>query len=338
MSTRGPLIRLLAFVSVTLLATALLARTIQGFQDDGPTYNAVFSDATQLLPNDDVRLAGVTVGRVSSVSLTKDALARVTFTLSDNIRLTSDSTVTIRYRNLIGERYLALDVPAGGRPLEPGATLPMTQTQPALDLTAVVNGFRPLFRGLDSRSVNALSISLVRALQGEGGTIASLLSSTGSLGHAIARRDARIGALVTDLTAVLNQVNQRSRPFNRLVTHLDRFTDDLAADRAVVVKALAGIDRLAVATDTLLSRSRPGLSGTIRGLRAVATRLSRNRRQLDAKMELLPVKLNAIMRAAQYGSWFQFYNCGLGLEVSLLRDQPPLSVPPDRPDTEICGA
>jgi phospholipid/cholesterol/gamma-HCH transport system substrate-binding protein len=338
MSTRLPLIRLVAFVSVTLLATALLTRTIQGFQDDGGhTYSAVFSDATRLQPNDDVRVAGVAVGRVSSVSLTKDALARVSFTVNDSLRLTTDSIARIQYRNLIGERYVALDVPAHGPPLRDGGTLPLAQTEPALDLTAVVNGFRPLFQGLDARSINTLSISLVRALQGEGGTIASLLSSTGSFGRAIARRDARIGALVTDLTTVLNEVNQRSRPFNRLVTHLDRFTGSLAADRAVVIEALVGIDRLSTATDTLLTRARPGLAGSIRGLRAVATRLARTRGNLNQKMHLLPVKLNAIMRAAQYGSWFQFYNCGLGLEVNLLKDQPPLAVPPNPPDTEICG-
>lgn len=340
MSYRTSLIRVAVFAVVTVLLTAFRARTIQGHQDDGaPTYTAVFADATQLKPGDDVRLAGVTVGRVQSVDLTGDARAEVRFSTEDTVTLTSASTATIRYRNLIGDRYIALDVPvARGDELEPGDSIPLDRTTPALDLTAVFNGFKPLFNGLDAESINALSLSLVRALQGEGGTIASLLSGTGSLGHEIAERDAVIGELVTDLTTVLSSLNGQTAPFNRLVTHLRDLTGGLAEDRTLIVDALAGIDDLASATDVLLSRARPGLKGTVTGLQATVQRLDDHQDKLIEKIELLPVKLNAIMRAAQYGSWFQFFNCGIGGEVDLLSDAPPLAVPPSGPETEICGS
>ncbi|HWI42941.1 MAG TPA: MlaD family protein [Nocardioides sp.] len=337
---RTSLVRLTIFTLVTLLLTAFLARTIQGFQDkDSPTYAADFADATRLKAGDDVRLAGVTVGRVKSVTLTHDAHARVRFSVDDAVQMTTTSKAAIRYRNLIGDRYVALDVPvSGGRALRPGEAIPITRTRPALDLTAVFNGFRPLFAGLDSESINALSLSLVKALQGEGGTLASLLDSTGSLGHAIARRDATIDALVTDLTTVLGSLNGQSASFNRLVTHLRTLTGGLARDRNLVVEALEGIDSLASATDNLLTQARPHLKETITGLRAAAKRLRAHKGKLVEKLDLLPVKLNAIMRAAQYGSWFQFFNCGIGAEVKLLGDAPPLVIPPSGPTTEICGA
>ncbi|MFC7495146.1 MULTISPECIES: MCE family protein [unclassified Nocardioides] len=337
---RRSLLRVAIFAVVTVLMTALLARTIQGYQDDdAPTYAAVFTDATRLAPGDDVRLAGVSVGRVESVTLTDDARARVEFAVEESVRLGTRTSVVIRYRNLIGDRYLALSVPVpGGSPLEPGDTLPLERTRAALDLTAVFNGFKPLFAGLDSSSINALSLSLVKALQGEGGTIASLLDSTGSLGHAIGRRDRTIGTLVQDLSTVLTTLNRQTGPFNRLVTHLRDLTGGLARDRGQIVDALAGIDGLATATDTLLTRARPHLRGTVEGLRDSGRRLRQNRDKLAEKVELLPVKLNAIMRSAQYGSWFQFFNCGLGLEVHLPGDAPPVAVPPSGPSTEICGA
>lgn len=338
MRYQGALVRLLVFAFVTILLTALLARTIQGFQDDASEgYAALFTDATRLQTGDDVRLAGVTVGRVRSVTLTDDALAKVSFTVADTVRMTTASTAVIRYRNLIGERYLALEVPAAGDPLRTGDVLPVDRTRPALDLTSVFNGFRPLFQGLDSRSINALSLSLIRALQGEGGTISSLLGSTGSLGRTIGERDRTIGRLVTDLTTVLRAVNTRTGSFDRLVENLQRFTGGLAKDRDLVLDALAGIDDLAVATNSLLTQARPGLAGTVRGVRAIADKLAAGRDDLDAKVNLLPVKLNAIMRSAQYGSWFQFYNCGIGLQVNLLGDQPPLAIPPSGPTTGICG-
>ena len=340
LSFRRSLFRVTLFAVITVLATGLLARTIQGYQDeDAPTYAAVFTDATRLAPGDDVRLAGVSVGRVESVTLTDDARARVEFAVERSVQLGSRTLAAIRYRNLIGDRYLALSVPVpGGTPLEPGDTLPLDRTRPALDLTAVFNGFKPLFAGLDASSINALSLSLVKALQGEGGTIASLLDGTGSLGHAIARRDDTIGALVTDLSTVLTSLNRQAGPFNRLITHLRDLTGGLARDRSQIVDALAGIDRLATATDTLLTRARPHLKGTVEGLRDSARRLRVHRDRLAEKVELLPVKLNAIMRSAQYGSWFQFFNCGLGLEIDLPGGAPPVAVPPSGPNTEICGA
>ena len=340
MSFRRSLVRLTLFAFTTVLLTGFLARTIEGYQDeDALTYGAVFTDATKLKPGDDVRLAGVTVGRVQEVTLTEDALARVEFTVDPAVELTTASSAVIRYRNLIGDRYIALSVPATrGVDLAPGDTLPLERTTPALDLTSVFNGFRPLFAGLDASAINALSLSLVKALQGEGGTIASLLDSTGSLGHAIAERDATIGTLVTDLTAVLGTLNRQSQPFNRLITHLRDLSGGLAEDREQIVDAFEGIDDLATATTSLLARARPHLRGTVEGVRDAARRLKTHRDRLEEKLDLLPVKLNAIMRSAQYGSWFQFYNCGLGLEVDLLGDQPPLVVPPSGPETEICGA
>lgn len=339
MSFRRSLVRLTLFAFVTVLLTGFLARTIQGHQDDGaPSYAALFTDATKLKAGDDVRLAGVSVGRVQDVSLTDDALARVEFTVDRAIGLTTETSAVIRYRNLIGDRYLALSVPSDGADLAAGGTIPVARTRPALDLTAVFNGFKPLFAGLDASAINSLSLSLVQALQGEGGTIASLLDSTGSLGHAVAERDATIGALVTDLTAVLGTLNEQSAPFNRLITHLRDLSGGLAKDREQIVDAFEGIDDLATATTTLLSRARPHLRGTVEGIRDSVRRLKAHRGRLQEKLDLLPVKLNAIMRSAQYGSWFQFFNCGLGLEIDLLGDQPPLVVPPTGPETEICGA
>lgn len=334
------LVRLALFAVVTVILTGFLARTIQGYQEDGAqTYSANFTNATALKSGDDVRLAGVTVGRVTSVTLTDDAEAKVDFTVDDAVRLTPDSIVTIRYRNLIGDRYLALSVPANGKNhLRPGDTLPVTQTRAALDLTAVFNGFKPLFAGLDASAVNALSLSLVRALQGEGGTIASLLSGTGSLGEAISKHDETIGALVRDLTTVLRTLNERSGPFNRLITHLRDFSGGLVRGRDQILDALAGIDGLAAVTADLLVRARPHLAGTIRGLSATARRLHQNQDVLEEKVNLLPVKVNAIIRAAQYGSWFQFYSCGLGLQVNLNGNVPPLVLPPSEPTTGICGA
>lgn len=336
MTNRAPVVKFLLFAVVTTMLTALLARTIQGHQDHhGRTFSALFTDATRLQPGDDVRLAGVTVGRVDSVGLSGES-AKVRFTLDRAVPLTTQSTLAIRYRNLIGERYLALDVPAGGRPQPSDEIVPTSRTRAALDLTAVFNGFRPLFQGLDSDAINSLSMSLVQALQGEGGTLASLLSGTGDLGRTVSAHDAAIGRLVTDLTTVLEQVDLHSASFNRLIIQLTRFTHGLSGDRNRVVDALAAIDRLSRATDALLTQAEPGIKQTVAGLGAVSARLDGGSKELSQKLGLLPIKLNAILRAAQYGSWFQFYSCGMGLRVDLPNGRS-VETPASPPTSEICG-
>ena len=108
---------------------------------------------------------------------------------------------TIRYRNLIGQRYLALTegpAPAASCPrrrADPACRRP----RPALDLTVLFNGFRPLFTALTPQDVNSLAYEIIQVLQGEGGTVTDLLQHTASLTTTLADRDAVIGQVITNL-------------------------------------------------------------------------------------------------------------------------------------------
>src|SRR4051794_39476699 len=169
------------FTVVTLLATALLGMTVANIQFKAThDYKAIFTDATFLTGGNDVRLAGVRVGTVKSITLAEDGThAEVTFKVEKAVPVTSSTRAEIRYRNLIGQRYLALVDAAGTADrLAPGSTIPVERTSPALNLTTLFNGFRPLLQGLTPDDVNKLSYEIIRVLQGEGGTIDALLSQT----------------------------------------------------------------------------------------------------------------------------------------------------------------
>ncbi len=119
----------------------------------------------------------------------------MTFRVQSDVPLTTASRAEIRFLNLVGDRYLALEegADADAEPLESGATLPISQTKPALDLTTLFNGFQPLFQALNPQQVNDLSMNLVQVLQGEGGTVQGLLQKTASLTNTLADRDELIG-------------------------------------------------------------------------------------------------------------------------------------------------
>ena len=212
-------IKLLIFTIVSLLVTGLLAAIMGniGF-GAGSEYRAEFSNASSLEKGDDVRVAGVSVGEVKKVEHYRQGQAMVTFRVKDDVPLTTASRAEIRFLNLVGDRYLALEQgrPGGAdggeeaEPLEADDVLPISQTAPALDLTTLFNGFKPLFQALQPDQVNELTLNLVQVLQGEGGTVQGLLQKTASLTSTLADRDQLIGEVIGNLTTTLTTVDSRS--------------------------------------------------------------------------------------------------------------------------------
>ncbi|MFD0747331.1 MlaD family protein [Phytohabitans flavus] len=181
MSIRAPLLKLIAFAAVTVLLTAMLAQTFGSFTGGGTSYRARFTDVTGLLEGDDVRIAGVRVGQVEDIRVADNTVAEVEFTVDGDIPLGTGVRAKVRYRNLVGQRYIALsEGPGDGRPLPPDGLIPLAQTTPALDLTVLFNGFRPLFTALTPEDVNKLAYEIIQVLQGEGPTVTSLLRRTAS--------------------------------------------------------------------------------------------------------------------------------------------------------------
>lgn len=318
-ATAGPLIRFSLFAVVTILATALLAVTIVNISFiPKDTYRAVFTDVTGLEVGDDVRVAGVRVGEVQDIRIKDRTLAEVTFDVSRDRPLLTSTGAVIRYRDLVGQRYVALTEGAGdGARLAPGGTIPLARTQPALDLNALLNGFKPLFAALSPNDVNQLAFELISTLQGEGGTIDSLLAHTASLTTTLADRDQLIGSVIDNLNRVLTTLDKRSAHFSALLDQLQRLVSGLSADRTAIGDSLTSISALAGATSGLLADGRPALRSDIAGLSTLAGTLQAHTSTVEGVLQRLPHKLNVLTGTATYGSWFNFYLCDFDGRVVL---------------------
>jgi phospholipid/cholesterol/gamma-HCH transport system substrate-binding protein len=314
-----PLAKLVVFAAVTLLLTALLAQTLGSLSfGGGTTYRARFTDVTGLLVGDDVRIAGVKVGRVAGIRVVDNTIAEVALTVDDQVPVASSVRARIRYRNLVGQRYVALtEGPGSGRRLPPDGLIPLSQTVPALDLTVLFNGFRPLFTALTPDDVNRLAYEIIQVLQGEGGTMASLLQRTASLTNTLADRDAVIGRVITNLNSVLATLDTRDRELDQTISQLRQFVSGLAADRTAIGDALANLGELTDATASLLKDARPPLASDVDSLGALAGTLNRNASVIDGTLSRLPGRYEALTRTASYGSWFNFYLCGFDGQVGL---------------------
>ncbi len=318
-SVTGPSIKLAIFATVTVLLTGVLAATIAntGFGATS-TYTAVFTDASGLAEGDDVRLRGVKVGRVASLEVLDDALAAVELEIESERRVPAAVTATIKYRNIIGQRYVALgETDAGGPALDPGATIPVERTKPALDLTALFNGFQPLFRALTPEDVNRLSFEIIQVFQGEGGTIESLLASTASLTSTIADRDAAIGEVIDNLNVVIGTVSARSPELSDLIGSLQQLVTGLAEQREPIGEAVEALGALTDTTAGLLGEARPALREDIAALGDLSGNLAAESPEVDRVLRGLAPKLESLSRTVSYGSWFNFYLCVIDGEVTV---------------------
>ena len=310
----GALIKLGFFFAFTGISTLILALTLSnGSFGDRNEYKAVFSDVTGMAKGDDVRIAGVAVGSVKKVEIVKRNKALVTFGVDSDVPLTDNTNVTIKFRNLVGQRYIALTQGADGAKstLKPGSTIPESRTQEALDLNVLLNGFKPVFQALSPSDTNKFAYEIVQTLQGESGNVENLLARTSSLTNTLAGRDQLIGDVITNLSQVLDTVGSRDQELTDTIDTLQQFVTGLKDDRDAILNSVDSISDLTDETSDLLVQGRPALSEDIKQLNGLTKNLSKkdNLATIENSIKILPRKLQKIGNLASSGSEFNFYLC-----------------------------
>ena len=309
--TTGDLVKLLIFIVVTTMATGVLVVLIGNLSFTSTRdYKAVFSDATGVVKGDDIRIAGVKVGSVTDIKVVDRKNALVSFNVAKDSVVTKSSTATIRYRNLVGQRYIQLTQGVGDLGQLPAdGTIPMDRTEPALDLTVLFNGFKPLFQALSPTDINKLSAEVISVFQGEGDNFNGLLQSTASLTNTLADRDQVIGDLIDNLNIVLETLSSRDKQLSELIIEFKDFMSGLVEDKDAILNSLDSVSALANETSDLAVGIRPAFVRDVKGLRKVATNLNRGRSEIDRALQVMPIKLTKIGRTAINGSFFNFYLC-----------------------------
>ena len=321
---KGTIVGLGIFLTVCLLSAFLLISVFAQLRfGEGNTYYAEFTNVTNLRKGKLVRIAGVEVGKVKNISINPDATVRVEFTADKSVTLTEGTRAELRYDNLFGDRYLALEEGAGGlKTLGPGQTIPLARTEPALDLDALIGGFRPLFRALNPDQVNALSAALVQALQGQGATIGTFLDQAAAVTNTLADRDLLIGQVVTNLNVVLGSLGGQSDRLDKAVTSLSQLIHGLAERKTDISNAVAYTNAAAGSVAGLLSQARAPFQNVVKQTDRTATIALADHDYLDNLLNTLPDKYRALDRQAMYGDFFSFYLCDLVLKVNGKGGQP----------------
>jgi phospholipid/cholesterol/gamma-HCH transport system substrate-binding protein len=308
------------FVVMALLTVSLFfvfGQYQTGSKDD---YSAVFANVSELESGDTVRVAGVRVGTVNSVQLSDDNTVLVKFDTDRNIVLTVSTRAVVRYLNLVGDRYLDLTDTAGPTTIQPvGSQIPIDRTAPALDLDLLLGGLKPVIQGLNPKDVNALTNSLIQIFQGEGPTLESLFSRTSTFTNALADNDATIKQLIDNLKKVVATIAQKGDEFSGAIDKLERLISGLSKDRDPIGSAIEALNNGSASLADLLTSARQPLAGTVEQLSRVAPLLDEDKDLLDAQLARLPENFRKLARQGAYGSFINYYVCGISFRASDLQ-------------------
>jgi phospholipid/cholesterol/gamma-HCH transport system substrate-binding protein len=308
--------KVVVFAAVSVLLTTIVFDSLLDVNRSGASgYSAEFTNASGLQPGDTVRIAGVEVGKVTAVSLVGNH-ASVSFSLDNSQHLTDTSKAAIHFENLLGQRFLALLPGAsGGTPLRPGGVIPLSRTTPAIDLTAVFDGFQPLFSALAPNQVNELAGSIIQVFQGESGTVSNLVEETAVITNNLADRQQVIDGLLTSLSTLLGTVGVHDTQLGQLIGNFDSLVKSLAGARTSLGSAITNLGTLEGTTSKLINEAQPTLNQDIQALATAVQSLSANQRGLDGVLKGFPGLVGALTKIQSSGSWINVYLCNLTINV-----------------------
>lgn len=295
--------RFAAFLVASAILTWWIAGEITGRSTGGGyQLSARFDDVAGLVDGDDVRLAGLPVGRVAGIDV-EDGNAVVRFVVDGTVTLPADTAVSVRWRNLIGQRYLALR--PGTAPARLGDGDEVTVTDDVVDLGRIVNQLSPLAQAVGPDQVNRILGALVVAFEGNDAAFDTLTADLGSLAAALADRGALLGQMQADYATITDAVASRDAQIAAMVTNLSAITGTLDATDRLIDTALAEFARFAHGTETVLARSREDLGAVLEQLPVLTGTAVANLDQIELAVRTLPPMMDAVLPTINRGPYLR---------------------------------
>jgi len=302
--------KLIAFFAVCALFTAYLAFTIGNIHLFQHTYKvtATFDDATGLLKDDNVKVAGVVVGKVNSVKIDQGK-AKVEFTVKDSVKVPTDSEAAIRWRNLIGQRYVYVYPGTGSTVLRGGDRL--TKTRSVVDVGELFNRLGPIVKAVDPKDVNTFLDTIVQALDGNTDKIRQSIDNLAVVAQSLGSRDQQIGRLIDNVNVVAGAINDRDAQIRTVLDNLVLISQTFSQNTGVLNTAVTELGDFSDNFGTLLANNSSQIDHIIANLNAIIDEVKVKLPVLDSTLGGLDTAAKTLFNASRYGEWLnQTIPCG----------------------------
>jgi phospholipid/cholesterol/gamma-HCH transport system substrate-binding protein len=304
--SKKTLVKVIAFSILSIVFTVGLAMKIGNLHPFSHTYKleAVFSDATGVFKGDAVKLAGVDVGRVTGAEI-EAGRAVVSFTVNNSVKLPRDSTVAMRWRNVLGQRFLYLyPGTERGRHWRNGDRIPLSHTENAGDLGEFLNHLGPILRAIDPEKANAFLDAVNTALVGNEAAVRLLLDNGGTLAGRLGEMEEEIRTLISSSDTVMSTYAKQNDEIEVIIDDLNALggrLDNMTGDINSFIVNFAQVQRQ---LDDLLRENRGHIDGSIANLESVASLLATHKGRLAQTLCTLPAGVSGYWQTTSWGEWF----------------------------------
>lgn len=332
----APLFRFVLFGLVCLLFAGWLTITLGNITlgADRTAYTARFDDVTGLLVNDNVKVSGVTVGKVTGIEVDDGGAALVTFSVDDSVEVPEDSEVVVRWRDTFGLRFLYVEpgesdvLAAGGGD---GVDFPNDQTRAPTSVGIFLQRVTPFVEALDPALQNEVLRALEESIVGREGEIREIVADAADLTTTLASRDEAIGRTLDNASIILDEYAQRDEDIRALVDSLVSITDTLARRNATLDTAVTALADLQAEFGTLVEANDDELRAALDALESTTTLLAANQDQLDEVLARAPA-LVVYHRVSRLGQWFNVRAVGVSNDYETMSSERGAEIPPRRND------
>jgi phospholipid/cholesterol/gamma-HCH transport system substrate-binding protein len=291
----------------------------------GTTYSANFTEAAGLRPGNEVRVAGVKVGKVTGVSL--DGADAYTVKVTFKVRHTwigDASTAAIGIKTLLGEKYLAVD-PLGSRKQDPGTRIPTSRTTSPYDVTQAFDGLGQTLGSIDTRQLATSFQTIADTFRNTPDSVHSAATGLSALSRTVSSRDAQLARLLTGSKQLTQTLSDQNGHFQTLVSDGDLLLGEIQKRRDAIHALLTGAQDLGIQLSGLVADNTRQLGPTLDALDRVTGVLVANQASLDQVLALAGPYYRLVGNTLGNGRWFDSYLCGL-----VPRDYLPAGTPPDK--------
>jgi phospholipid/cholesterol/gamma-HCH transport system substrate-binding protein len=299
-------------VLAALLGLAFQFDAVKGWT--ARSYRAAFHDASGLAPGNEVRVAGVRVGKVTGVDLASGSggmYVRVAFRLDDDgVRLGRETGATIRIKTVLGQKYLALD-PKGAGTLPEDAEIPLSRTATPFDVVQAVSGLAGTLDRIDTEQLAKAFRTLSATFQNTPPAVDASLRGLSRLSETVASRDRELRELLTRARSVTGVLADRDEEFRRLVADGEALLTEVSRRRDAIHNLLVGTDELARQLSGLVRDNRAQLAPALARLRGAVAILQRNKDNLESTIQRMGPFVAAFANVTGNGRWFDSYVSGL---------------------------
>ncbi|GAB3277453.1 MCE family protein [Actinocorallia lasiicapitis] len=271
----------------------------------GTTYHAEFAEAAGLRDGEEVRIAGVKVGKVTGLDLEGDHV-RVDFKINDGVKIGNATRVEIKIKTLLGSHYLDVH-PRGPEKQRPSLAIPRSRTTTPYEVVPAIADLSKNLTQIDDKQLATAFDTMSETFKNSPEEIKASLQGLQRLSKTISSRDDELAQLITRAKDVTGVLADRKDDFLKVVQRGDQILQAVQARRDTIHQLLLNTYAVSQQINAVIDENDDELKPLLKNLQTVSALLLRNKETLDRNLQLMAVYGRQFTDATGSGRWFDSY-------------------------------